>query len=87
MPARSAKDRGTGSRQECRAAIRKCRLLLVSIGPLGAFVNMVMPSSRLCLAQLHDRALTSRPEATLAALAAIVTFLFELFTFYRLLAR
>ena len=61
---------------EVRAALRESRLLFASIGLFSAFVNLLMLTGPLFMLQIYDRVLTSRSEATLVALAAIVAFLF-----------
>ena len=61
---------------EIRAALGESRRLFASIGLFSAFVNLLMLTGPLFMLQIYDRVLTSRSEATLAALAAIVAFLF-----------
>ena len=61
---------------EVRAALSASRELLVPIGLFSAFVNLLMLTGPLFMLQLYDRVLTSRSEATLAALTAITAFLF-----------
>ena len=61
---------------EIRAALRESRRLFASIGLFSAFVNLLMLTGPLFMLQIYDRVLTSRSEATLVALAAIVAFLF-----------
>ena len=61
---------------EIRAALRESRRLFVAVGLFSAFVNLLMLTGPLFMLQIYDRVLTSRSEATLVALAAIVTFLF-----------
>ena len=54
-----------------------CRLgEIVSLGLFSAFVNLLMLTGPLFMLQVYDRVLTSRSEATLVALIAIVAFLF-----------
>ena len=64
-----------GSR-EIRAALGESRRLFIAIGLFSVFVNLLMLTGPLFMLQIYDRVLTSRSEATLAALAAIVAFLF-----------
>ena len=59
--------------------------LFASIALFSAFVNLLMLTGPLFTLQIYDRVLTSRSEATLVAPAAIVAFLFVLFTVHRLL--
>ena len=59
-----------------RAALAESRWLFVSIGVFSAFVNLLMLTGPLFMLQVYDRVLTSRSEATLVALVAIVAFLF-----------
>ena len=61
---------------EIRTALSKSRRLFASIGLFSAFVNLLMLTGPLFMLQIYDRVLTSRSEATLVALVAIVTFLF-----------
>ena len=67
---------GIDSRAEIRAALGESRRLFVSIGVFSAFVNLLMLTGPLFMLQVYDRVLTSRSEATLVALIAIVAFLF-----------
>ncbi len=67
-------DRGGG--KEIRSALAESRRLFFSIGLFSAFVNLLMLTGPLFMLQVYDRVLTSRSEATLVALAAIVAFLF-----------
>ena len=62
--------------QELRAVLGESNRLFVSIGLFSAFVNLLMLTGPLFMLQVYDRVLTSRSEATLVALAAIVAFLF-----------
>ncbi len=62
--------------REIRAALGESRRLFFSIGLFSAFVNLLMLTGPLFMLQVYDRVLTSRSEATLVALAAIVAFLF-----------
>ncbi len=70
--------RGTdrGGAAEIRSALGESRRLFVAVGLFSAFVNLLMLTGPLFMLQIYDRVLTSRSEATLVALAAIVTFLF-----------
>ena len=61
---------------EIRSALGESRRLFVAVGLFSAFVNLLMLTGPLFMLQIYDRVLTSRSEATLVALAAIVTFLF-----------
>lgn len=61
---------------EIRAALSESRRLFVAVGLFSAFVNLLMLTGPLFMLQIYDRVLTSRSEATLLALAAIVAFLF-----------
>ena len=61
---------------EIRAALGESRRLFASIGLFSAFVNLLMLTGPLFMLQNYDRVLTSRSEATLVALAAMVAFLF-----------
>ena len=67
---------GRDGRAEIRAALAESRRLFVAVGLFSAFVNLLMLTGPLFMLQIYDRVLTSRSEATLVALAAIVTFLF-----------
>ena len=69
----SPSDSGGG---EIRMALSESRRLFVSIGLFSAFVNLLMLTGPLFMLQVYDRVLTSRSEATLVALVAIVAFLF-----------
>ena len=64
-----------GSR-EIRAALAESRRLFLSCGVFSAFVNLLMLTGPLFMLQVYDRVLTSRSEATLVTLIAIVAFLF-----------
>ena len=72
---RTAGSPPTGA-QELRAVLGESNRLFVSIGLFSAFVNLLMLTGPLFMLQVYDRVLTSRSEATLVALAAIVAFLF-----------
>ena len=65
-----------GGAAEIREALAESRRLFASIGLFSAFVNLLMLTGPLFMLQIYDRVLTSRSEATLVALVAIVTFLF-----------
>ena len=67
---------GLGGKAEIRAAFRESRRLLAAIALFSAVVNLLMLTGPLFMLQIYDRVLTSRSEATLVALAAIVAFLF-----------
>ena len=67
---------GSGGLGEIRAALSESRRLFLSIGLFSAFVNLLMLTGPLFMLQIYDRVLTSRSEATLVALIAIVAFLF-----------
>ena len=67
---------GGGGALEIRAVLAESRRLLFSIGLFSAAVNLLMLTGPLFMLQIYDRVLTSRSEATLVALAAIVAFLF-----------
>ena len=71
-------NRSTGKHDaaEIRAALAESRCLFIAIGLFSAFVNLLMLTGPLFMLQIYDRVLTSRSEATLVALAAIVAFLF-----------
>ena len=62
--------------REIRAALGESRRWFAAIGLFSAFVNLLMLTGPLFMLQVYDRVLTSRSEATLVALAAIVAFLF-----------
>ena len=65
-----------GGVREIRTALGESRRLFASIGLFSAFVNLLMLTGPLFMLQIYDRVLTSRSEATLVALIAIVAFLF-----------
>ena len=67
--------RNSGTR-EIRSALAESRRLFVSVGLFSAFVNLLMLTGPLFMLQIYDRVLSSRSEATLVALAAIMAFLF-----------
>ena len=62
--------------REIRAALGESRRWFAAIGLFSAFVNLLMLTGPLFMLQVYDRVLTSRSEATLVALIAIVAFLF-----------
>ncbi len=63
-------------RAEIRAALGESRRLFFTIGLFSVFVNLLMLTGPVFMLQVYDRVLSSRSEATLAALAVIVAFLF-----------
>ena len=65
----------TGS-EEIRAVLAESRRLFGAVGLFSAFVNLLMLTGPVFMLQIYDRVLTSRSEATLVALVAIVAFLF-----------
>ncbi len=70
---------GSGARAgrgEIRAALGESRRLFAAIGLFSVFVNLLMLTGPVFMLQVYDRVLTSRSEATLAALVLIVAFLF-----------
>ena len=67
---------GSGGFAEIRTALAESRRLFASIGLFSAFVNLLMLTGPLFMLQVYDRVLSSRSEATLVALVAIVAFLF-----------
>ena len=62
--------------QEIREALAESRRLFLSCGLFSVFVNLLMLTGPLFMLQVYDRVLTSRSEATLVTLIAIVAFLF-----------
>ncbi|MYG28166.1 MAG: type I secretion system permease/ATPase [Boseongicola sp. SB0677_bin_26] len=66
------------SRSETRAVLARYRGALVTVGALSAAVNLLMLTGPLFMLQIYDRVLTSRSEATLVALLAIVVYLYGL---------
>ena len=66
----------TAGAREIRAALGESRRQFAAIGLFSAFVNLLMLTGPLFMLQVYDRVLTSRSEATLVALVAIVAFLF-----------
>jgi len=62
--------------EELRAARRKHRGYFWFVGIFSFFVNLLMLTGPLYMLQVYDRVLSSRSEATLLALTAIVIFLY-----------
>ena len=62
--------------REIREALAESRRLFWSCGLFSVFVNLLMLTGPLFMLQVYDRVLTSRSEATLVTLVAIVAFLF-----------
>ena len=62
--------------REIREALSESRRLFLSCGLFSVFVNLLMLTGPLFMLQVYDRVLTSRSEATLVTLIAIVAFLF-----------
>ena len=63
---------------ELREARSESRNLYIFVAVFSFFVNMLMLSPSLFMLQVYDRVLGSRSEATLVALAALMTYLFLL---------
>ena len=63
---------------ELRDARSESRNLFIFVAVFSFFVNMLMLSPSLFMLQVYDRVLGSRSEATLVALAALMTYLFLL---------
>ncbi len=61
-----------------RAVLARYRGALITVGVLSAAVNLLMLTGPLFMLQIYDRVLTSRAEATLVALLAIVVYLYGL---------
>ena len=61
-----------------REALARYRGALVAVGALSAVVNLLMLTGPVFMLQVYDRVLASRSEATLAALVAIVVYLYGL---------
>ena len=61
-----------------RAVLKGYSGALVVVGALSAVVNLLMLAGPLFMLQIYDRVLTSRSEATLVALLAIVAYLYGL---------
>ena len=62
--------------REIREALAESRRLFHSCALFSVFVNLLMLTGPLFMLQVYDRVLTSRSEATLVTLVAIVAFLF-----------
>ncbi len=58
--------------------LSRSRGALITVGALSAAVNLLMLTGPLFMLQIYDRVLTSRAEATLVALLAIVVYLYGL---------
>ena len=67
---------GRNGNREIRDALAESRRLFWSCGLFSVFVNLLMLTGPLFMLQVYDRVLTSRSEATLITLVAIVAFLF-----------
>ena len=61
-----------------RAVLKRYSGALVVVGALSAVVNILMLAGPLFMLQIYDRVLTSRSEATLVVLLAIVAYLYGL---------
>ncbi len=61
-----------------RAVLARHRGALIVVGALSAAVNLLMLAGPLFMLQIYDRVLTSRSEATLVMLLAIVVYLYGL---------
>ncbi len=61
-----------------RAVLARYRGALIIVGTLSAVVNLLMLTGPLFMLQIYDRVLTSRSEATLVVLFAIVVYLYGL---------
>ena len=61
---------------EMAALRQRSTMLLVTAFVFSVFVNLLMLTGPLYMLQVYDRVLSSRSEATLIALTALVTFLF-----------
>ncbi len=61
-----------------RTVMARYRSALVVVGALSAVVNLLMLTGPLFMLQIYDRVLTSRSEATLVVLFAIVVYLYGL---------
>jgi ATP-binding cassette subfamily C protein len=73
---RGVRGKAETGRDELRGVLREGRRLFVSVGVFSFFVNLLMLTGPIFMLQVYDRVLSSRSEATLVALVAIVTFLF-----------
>ncbi|MEO0999064.1 MAG: ABC transporter transmembrane domain-containing protein, partial [Pseudomonadota bacterium] len=69
----------TGS--ELGAALSGSRRLFLYVGVFSFFVNLLMLTGPLFMLQVYDRVLSSRSEATLVALFALVTVLYLIMGF------
>ena len=67
---------GGSGESEVRAALGEGGSQFAVVGLFSAFVNLLMLTGPVFMLQVYDRVLTSRSEATLAALVGIVAFLF-----------
>ena len=65
-----------GGNREIRGALAESRRLFFSCALFSMAVNLLMLTGPLFMLQVYDRVLTSRSEATLVTLAAIVAFLY-----------
>ncbi len=61
-----------------RAVLARYSGALITVGALSAAVNLLMLTGPLFMLQIYDRVLTSRSEATLVVLFAIVAYLYAL---------
>ena len=66
----------SGGSLEIRAVLSESRRLFAACALFSVFVNLLMLTGPLFMLQVYDRVLTSRSEATLWTLIAIVAFLF-----------
>lgn len=66
----------SGGRQELIRARRQSRGLFWAVGLFSVFINILMLTGPIFMLQVYDRVLTSRSEATLVSLLAIVAFLY-----------
>ena len=65
-----------GSTREIQGVLSESRRLFTACAVFSVFVNLLMLTGPLFMLQVYDRVLSSRSEATLLALIAIVGFLF-----------
>lgn len=70
-----ARERGL---QELRGIRRESRGLYWAVGVFSFFTNLLMLTGPLFMLQVYDRVLSSRSEATLVALSALVVFLYAM---------
>ena len=70
------KNRRRSGRQEIRGGFADGRKLFWAIAAFSAVVNLLMLTGPIFMLQIYDRVLTSRSEATLVTLTAIVAVLF-----------